>query len=554
MTAYIGCLLPTKTALKKNKLETLTRALEAPNKKLAEALLTTQFYTDHSELVSSYHDVKVCEDKPGMPRPAFDVWDTTFTWNKDTGEVELIVAAEPERTEEEVTSVMKLPTNFRAAVLVLFGPVEGITKAEYSRVIDLVNDDDASPARELAEAISRTPRVLALLPERQAELLAAVREDVKETAQWTDFKKFMDKWLDITPEKRDAPAKVKPAAAPEYVSLTFEQKIAVVINAPAVELDEVTPEILSDATNQRKCEYPAFIRAHKALTYIQPTLEKFSDRLLGSAIRSVDFNEDKGIVAYRRAVLDYLGVNGDVEEEDENEHNISDAAVIRINEDATAPELAKDTTGTGAPAQEVKPGRNTFTLDELIAGPDDKRPSMNDREIEIVHALNDLLSGHTGIMSKEEAEGIVTCTGHLVSYVTPLLLRNIESAEFCLHPDFSDGEIHDVATTILDSWSDNDAFRQKLALDAIVEYRKPSNGFVQKADSVNHEMVQKGESVNQYAATSPFTYHQQLTIAAIQGLCANPAYAMCETPLSEIADTIANSVIYLQGADNENHL
>lgn len=53
------------------------------------------------------------------------------------------------------------------------------------------------------EAISREPRVLALLPERQEELLAHLRATVKETAQWTDIKRPINKWLDIPPITRD---------------------------------------------------------------------------------------------------------------------------------------------------------------------------------------------------------------------------------------------------------------------------------------------------------------------------------------------------------------
>lgn len=104
---------------------------------------------------------------------------------------------------------------------------------------------------------------------------------------------------------------------------------------------------------------------------------------------------------------------------------------------------------------------------------EDGRPLLDDHEIEIAHALNDLLSGRTDIMGKEEAEGVVACTGHIIADVLPLLIIDIATTEFCLSPNFNDDEIHDVATTILDGWSDDAALRQKIALDAIVEYRRP---------------------------------------------------------------------------------
>ncbi len=81
-------------------------------------------------------------------------------------------------------------------------------------------------------------------------------------------------------------------------------------------------------------------------------------------------------------------------------------------------------------------------------------------------------------MGKEEAEGVVACTGHIITDILPLLIIDIATTEFCLSPNFSDEEVHDVATTILDSWSDDAAVRQKIALDAIVEYRRPESGWI----------------------------------------------------------------------------
>lgn len=539
MKPFIGCFIPKKAPADKLNLQILSVLKNAPNKKAAGAIITGAFFQEYPEIAEHYFDGKIIESTKGNDRPALDEWSTDFAWNKETGSIELIPAnpeVEAPHTattgEPEFIEVSKCSTNPRAALLVLFGRTDNITKAEYSLAVDLTNDDEASPEREMYEAITRLPRVLALFPDRQIALMADAREKVKATAKWPDYLKFMEKWLDTPPEKRDVPAEVKPAAVPEYVSLTFEQKIAVVINAPTVELDEVTPEILSDATNQRKCEYPAFIRAHKALTYIQPTLEKFSDRLLGNAIRSVDFNEDKGIVSYRRAILDYLGVNGDAEEEDatkQSSQNTTDVLVTGSSEDG---KLAESAAGDGEPTQEV--------------GPEDTRALMSDREIEISHAINALLSGCTDVMGKEEAEGVVTCTGHLIPEVFPLLLADIAATEFCLSPDLSDEEIHHVTTSNLDAWSDNEAKRQIVALDAITELRTehPAPAVIEKPVIKVKPRPEPEEIHSQavHATTSPgLTYRQQLTIAAIQGLCANPACFGVFEEIAEMATIIASA-------------
>lgn len=515
MKPFIGCFIPKKAPADKLNLQTLSVLKNAPNKKAAGAIITGAFFQEYPDIAEHYFDGKIIESSKGNDRPALDEWSTDFAWNKETGSIELIPAnpeVEAPHTvttgEPEFIEVSKCSTNPRAALLVLFGRTENITKAEYSLAIDLTNDDETSPEREMYEAITRLPRVLALFPDRQVALLADAREKVKAAAKWPDYLKFMEKWLNTPPEKRDTPAEVKPATVHEYVSLTFEQKIAVAINAPTVELDEVTPEILSDATNQRKCEYPAFIRAHKALTYIQPTLENFSDRLLGNAIRSVDFNEDKGIVSYRRAILDYLGVNGDAEEEDENEQSSQNTADVLVTDSSEDDKLAENAAGDGEPTQEV--------------GSEDTRVLMSDREIEISHAINALLSGCTDVMGKEEAEGVVICTGHLIPEVFPLLLADIAATEFCLSPDFSDEEIYNVATSVLDAWSDNEAKRQIVALDAITEWRTtlPAPAVIEKP------VIRVKPRPEPETTTAPdFIRYQQLTTAAIQGLCANPAYA-----------------------------
>ncbi|STD21356.1 putative exodeoxyribonuclease VIII [Enterobacter asburiae] len=152
-------------------------------------------------------------------------------------------------------------------------------------------------------------------------------------------------------------------------------------------------------------------------------------------------------------------------------------------------------------------------------------------------------------MGKEEAEDVVAGTGQLVSDVIPLLMADITTTEFCLSPEFSDEEIHDVATTMLDSWSDDISVRQKIALDAIVEYRRPAppKSVVLDPPAVNAKPKTKPEPAPETnAPLSSVTYLQQLTIAALQGLCSNPAYCNQYDDLPAMAAGLARSVISQQ--------
>lgn len=152
-------------------------------------------------------------------------------------------------------------------------------------------------------------------------------------------------------------------------------------------------------------------------------------------------------------------------------------------------------------------------------------------------------------MGKEQAEGVVACTGQRVSDVIPLLLADITTTEFCLSPEFSDEEIHDVATTMLDSWSDDISVRQKIALDAIVEYRRPEPPKQVVLDPTSVMAKPKAEPMaapETNVQQSSVTYLQQLTIAALQGLCSNPAYCNQYEELPAMAAGLALSVINQQ--------
>ena len=198
-------------------------------------------------------------------------------------------------------------------------------------------------------------------------------------------------------------------------------------------------------------------------------------------------------------------------------------------------------------------GGGVFSVDALINNSPSNEvekkevpPSPDPREIAIAYALNDLISGRTDIMGKEEAEGVLASTGQLVSDVIPLLMADITTTEFCLSPEFSDWEIHYVATTMLDSWSDDISVRQKIALDAIVEYRRPAQpkSFVLDPPAVTAKAIAEPETVPETnEPLSSVTYLQQLTIAALQGLCANPAFCNQYEELPAMASGLARSVI-----------
>ncbi|EHF8254076.1 exodeoxyribonuclease VIII, partial [Enterobacter roggenkampii] len=198
-------------------------------------------------------------------------------------------------------------------------------------------------------------------------------------------------------------------------------------------------------------------------------------------------------------------------------------------------------------------GGGVFSVDALINTASSNEvekqevpPALNDREIEIAHALNELMSGRTNIGDQDDIENLTATTGKDIEHIFPLLIADITTTEFSLSPYFSDEEVQDVATTILEQWSDDISVRQKIALDAIVEYRRPEppKSVLLDTPAVTAKPQKAAdpdrEEPDLSAASS---YLQQLTIAALQGLCSNPAYCNQYEELPAMAAGLARSVI-----------
>ncbi|WP_445446550.1 hypothetical protein [Citrobacter freundii] len=567
------------------------------------------FLQSAPELADDYFKPKVWEDGEGIPRPELmgvltpDFFSDEIVWNAETGKPERVLV-EPEladdgnqmiegQTEEKMTAVKPLPANYRAASLVLFGPAEEITANQYGQVMDLVNDEESSFAREMAEAIARESRVLALLPERQEELLAHLRATVKETAQWPDFKRPIVKWIETPPAQRE-PVKLTTDSAETGNETHTESGCTL---GGGNQTDRVLPHTLATLRHETclgilgiAMDFDIYELPHA----VHERAKKMEET--GTDVRFTawwkQFRRTPGILDYSKAAIialiksspediyrdpvklrEYINKNLT-----ESDHANPDPLIVDIACGRTSAPLPQKNDGAKSDVQAEQtlqneteipagcPSRAAELNRELDAAfansasnegektevteQEDNRLPMDSREIEIAHALNDLLSGRTDIMGKEEAEGVVACTSHIIADVLPLLIIDIATTEFCLSPNFIDEEVHDVATTILDGWSDDAAVRQKIALDAIVEYRRPeppktvvlNPPVVTTKPKKEPEPVQANESA--FLVSEPtLTYRQQLTLAALQGMCANPAYRGDFDELPHMAAALAAGVI-----------
>ncbi|EGT0649045.1 hypothetical protein JAF95_002130 [Citrobacter braakii] len=579
---------PKKSALEKEStLPVYVAFKQSKNKTIAKTLLHADFIQFAPVYADDYFAPKVWEVEEGMfctveGQFYTDLFTGEIVWNAEKGEPERIIV-EPElaggneqlnadATEEKMKPLKELDVLARAYCLAVFGAIEEITPSQYGQLIDMLNDDEFSPLREQAEGLAKEPRILAMLPEKQAECLAWVRQKARDNAKWPDYKNLFTQWADTPPDKRepvkcvqtgtrssDKPTMSELATRLRYRtamgklsrSMDFdvcsppvgiEMRINTMLCSKDVEIDDWcapfsrTPGI----HDYHPASIVAIIKTADEKLHIYPgELRQYID----SCIVGFDCVNPPQLVidiACGRTSAPLPQKNDGAKSDGKTEQTLQDENLPSAVCPARAAELDRELDAAFANSASNEGEKTEVTEQE------DDRPILDDHEVEIAHALNDLLSGRTDIMGKEEAEGVVACTGHIIANILPMLIIDIATTEFCLSPNFSDEEVHDVATTILDSWSDDAAARQKIALDAIVEYRRPEPPKPVVMDPPVVTVTPKKEPETVFAPKPDpmaLTYRQQLTLAALQGMCANPAYRGDFDELPHMAAALAAGVI-----------
>ncbi|HBL8181834.1 exodeoxyribonuclease VIII [Enterobacter cloacae] len=624
LKVFGGAYFPKDKALKKHPdLKPLATAVNAATKAIAEAVIFGKLAAEHPEHIDDYFKVKIWEHHDDLPCPELDVFSSDFfgehvVWNTNRGEPAAAPQPETEakeewednKTQEEIKIVAQLDQASRAACLALFGPVPGITSAQYGQIVDLKNDDEPSFARELAEALAKERRALELAPERQAQLLSWLRENTKESAQWPDIKKQIAKWIDTPVDRRPLSTTTteenrtdtgstlgggnKTDRSPDLVhnlsTLRIEVAIAILSMYDEIDIYWIPNKYMIPAKAMAEAAQDPRFTAWWAQLRGTPGILDYSRASIIALIKSapediwlnpIKLREyiNRELVESDHAHPDQKTIdtacrpkprtNDEKKENDETKSSVPGETLPPAVCPGKAAQLDKELNDafaqSPAPEQQADDqprvenlGGGVFSVDALInttpsneVEKQEVPPAINDREIEIAHAINELMSGRTNIVDKDDIEYLIATTGKDIEHLFPLLIADITATEFCLSPDFSDEEVQDVATTILEKWSDDISVRQKIALDAIVEYRRPEppKSVVLDPPVVTAKPIAAPEpAAVTNAPLSPVTYLQQLTIAALQGLCSNPAFCNQYDELPAMAAGLARSVVSEQEA------
>ncbi|PWI80300.1 exodeoxyribonuclease VIII [Enterobacter sp. CGMCC 5087] len=605
LKVFGGACFPKDKALKKTPdLKPLVIAIKSTTKAIAEAVIFGKLAGEHPEHLDDYFKVKIWEHREELPCPEFDVFtpdffDTIAVWNENAGEPALKpetdgnTQQDNENIQVELKAVARLDQASRAACLALFGPVTEITAAQYGQVIDLINDDAGGCIRELAEALAKESRSLALAPERQEQMLEWVRENAKESAQWPDIKKLIARWIDAPADKRPQAASTststsikrtdtgstlgggnKTDRSPDMVhnlaTLRIETAIGILSMYEEIDIYAIPNKFMTPAKAMAEAEQDTRFTAWWKQLRGTPGILDYSRAAIIALIKSAP--EDIWLNPIK--LREYIN-----RELVESNHASPDQKTIDI---ACSPKTrhATKSSENDSPVQNkddlpaVCPGRSAQLDKELgdafsqkqqideqagralaagrgefvpgISDPADPKwvaegvePALNEREIAIKALVEAVLDGKTSFIDEKEAQQLITGTGQNSSHLSLMITMDIFALENGGEPEIIDDyDVQYLAWSALEEWSDNPETRLDNLTRILNEYRQV--------------VVNKPEAVIIPPAATPelpvhaLTYHQQLTIAALQGLCANPAHATSFDDIPDMAVQLAAGVIRLQ--------
>ncbi|EGT2550492.1 exonuclease [Escherichia coli] len=191
---FIFAAIPDEQAIKEEGAVAVATAIEAGDERRARAKFTWQFLEQYPAAQDCAYKFLVCEDKPGMPRPAIDSWDTEYMqenrWDEESAS---FVPVEPESDSMNV-NFDKLSLEVQNAVLVKFDTCENITVDMAIDAQELLQEDVATFDGHIVEALMKTPEINAMYPERKLFAIGWVKHKCNPGAKWPEIQAELRNW------------------------------------------------------------------------------------------------------------------------------------------------------------------------------------------------------------------------------------------------------------------------------------------------------------------------------------------------------------------------
>jgi len=217
LKTYIGACIPADEFINECGAVKVARAFKAKDLKHAEAKLQFLFMEEYPAAQEAAYSFLICEDGPGMPRPALDKWDEKFMYENDWPED--VGYPVPRPREEQKVDYYGLSEAVRISALIRYGTGE-LTADMLPGASKLALDDSGSFETHIRDAIIKTPAVASMYPERILEAIDWIKEKCPETKKWPEIKAQLASWQNShNADVKDTTQNVTKASSPDRFSL-----------------------------------------------------------------------------------------------------------------------------------------------------------------------------------------------------------------------------------------------------------------------------------------------------------------------------------------------
>ncbi|EFL9690517.1 3'-5' exoribonuclease [Escherichia coli] len=348
---FICAAIPDEQAIKEEGAVAVATAIEAGDERRARAKFTWQFLEQYPAAQDCAYKFLVCEDKPGMPRPAIDSWDTEYMLeNRWDEEGASFVPVEPESDPMNV-NFDKLSLEVQNAVLVKFGTCENITVDMVISAQELLQEDMATFDGHIVEALMKMPEVNVMYSELKLFAIGWVKHKCKPGAKWPEIQTELRTWKKRREAERketgkytsvvdlararvnrqhteNSAGKINPATAAirrEYKQTwkTLDEELAYALWPGDINAGNIDGSIHRWAKNEVIDKDREDWKRISASMRKQPNAVRYDRQTIFGLVRERPIDIHKDPVALNKYITEYLATKG-VFEDEETDQNTAD--------------------------------------------------------------------------------------------------------------------------------------------------------------------------------------------------------------------------------------
>ncbi len=348
---FICAAIPDEQAIKEEGAVAVATAIEAGDERRARAKFTWQFLEQYPAAQDCAYKFLVCEDKPGMPRPAIDSWDTEYMLeNRWDEEGASFVPVEPESDPMNV-NFDKLSLEVQNAVLVKFGTCENITVDMVISAQELLQEDMATFDGHIVEALMKMPEVNVMYSELKLLAIGWVKHKCKPGVKWPEIQTELRTWKKRREAERketgkytsvvelararvnrqhteNSAGKINPATAAirrEYKQTwkTLDEELAYALWPGDINAGNIDGSIHRWAKNEVIDKDREDWKRISASMRKQPDAVRYDRQTIFGLVRERPIDIHKDPVALNKYITEYLATKG-VFEDEETDQNTAD--------------------------------------------------------------------------------------------------------------------------------------------------------------------------------------------------------------------------------------